>query len=279
MFDQITIVGVGLIGGSVGLAAKSRGLAGRVVGVGRDRAKLAKAAELGAVDDVTTDIEEGVAEADLIIVCTPVDRIASDILAAAPHCRPGTVFTDGGSTKGNIIADVEGKLPPGVAYVPAHPLAGSEKNGVEHARADLFENRLTILTPIPTTVPAAYFQVEEFWKRLGSRVVHEPPSRHDRILAATSHLPHVAASAVAAITDPKWLQFSAGGWRDTTRIAGGDPALWTAILLENRIDVLMAVYKLAERLDEFRRLLESNDRDGLFRWLSEGKQVRDALGT
>jgi prephenate dehydrogenase len=279
MFDQITIVGVGLIGGSVGLAAKARGLATRVVGVGRDRAKLARAAELGAVDSFTTEMAEGVAAAGLVVVCTPVDRIGADILRAAPHCRPGTIFTDGGSTKGNIIREVGGKLPRDIGYVPAHPLAGSEKNGVEYARADLFENRLTILTPISGTDAAAVDRVESFWKRLGSRVVRMAPDRHDRVLAGTSHLPHTVASAVAAITDPEWLAYSAGGWRDTTRIGGGDPTLWTAIFQANRDEVLTALGKLTGRLDEFRRLLESGDTDGLLRWLSEGKQVRDALGT
>jgi prephenate dehydrogenase len=279
MFDQITIVGVGLIGGSVGLAAKARGLAARVVGVGRDRGKLARAAELGAVDSFTTEMKDGVAAAGLVVVCTPVDRIGADILRAAPHCRPGTIFTDGGSTKGNIVAEVEGKLPPGVAYVPAHPLAGSEKNGVEHAQADLFENRLTILTPTSATDAAAADRVESFWVQLGSRVVRMAPDRHDRVLAGTSHLPHAIASAVAANTDPEWVAYSAGGWRDTTRIAGGDPALWTAIFQANRAEVLAALGRLTGRLDEFRRMLESNDRDGVFRWLSEGKQVRDALGT
>src|SRR5262245_34416901 len=139
-FEQVTIVGVGLIGGSVGLAARARSVASRVVGVGRDAKNLSRALELGAIDVVATDPEAGVKSADLVVVCTPVDRIADFIVRAAPHCRPGSIFTDAGSTKGNIVAAVAGALPEGVSYVPAHPLAGAEKNGVEHACADLFED-------------------------------------------------------------------------------------------------------------------------------------------
>lgn len=283
LFDQITIVGVGLIGGSVGLAAKARRLVRRVVGTGRDPANLAKATELGAIDAGTTDLVAAVRESGLIVVCTPVDRIADVILRAAPHCRAGTIFTDGGSTKATIARAVAGKLPAGVAFVPAHPLAGSEKNGVEHARADLFVNRVCILTPPESTnqgeVGGAAERVAAFWKGLGSRVVLISPGEHDRALASTSHLPHAVAAGVAAVTPVEWLPLTAGGFRDVTRIAGGDPELWTAIFRANRDAVLAALARFTDRLDEFRRLLEAGDGAGLGRWLAEAKRVRDALGT
>ena len=279
LFDQITIVGVGLIGGSVGLAAKARGVAGRVVGVGRDRARLEHAVRLGAVDSFTTDLCDGVSGAGLVVVCTPVDRIAETILAAATCCPPGTIFTDGGSTKGNVVAGIAGRLPHGVTCVPAHPLAGSEKAGVEHARADLFVNRLTILTPIPDTPRAALERVEAFWRALGSRITTMTPDDHDRALANTSHLPHAVAAGVAAVMPVEWLPLTAGGFRDTTRIAGGDPALWAAIFAANRDAVLAALAGFTARMDEFRRHLEAGDGAGLLRWLAEAKQVRDALGT
>ena len=148
-FNQITIIGVGLIGGSVGLAARARRVAGRVVGIDRDERTLARAVELGAIDEPTSDLATGVKSADLVVVCTPVNTIAEAILKAAPSVRRGSIFTDAGSTKQNIVAEIGARLPEGLHYVPAHPLAGSEKNGIEHARADLFENRLTILTPTP----------------------------------------------------------------------------------------------------------------------------------
>ncbi len=277
LFDRITIVGVGLIGGSVGLAAKARNAARLVVGTGRDPRNLAKAQLLGAIDRSTTDLADAVRDADLIVVCTPVDRIAETILLAAPHCKPGAIFTDGGSTKAGIAAAVNGLLPEGVAFVPAHPIAGSEKNGVENARADLFEGRLTILTPLDAS--DAVECVSAFWQALGSRVIAMSADEHDRALASTSHLPHAVASAVAGVTPLEWLPFAAGGFRDVTRIAGGDPHLWTAIFQANRDAVLAALTQFTTRLDEFRRLLETGDGAGLGRWLAEAKQVRDALGT
>jgi prephenate dehydrogenase len=279
LFDQITIVGVGLIGGSVGLAVKHRRLARRIVGTGREPKALARAAERGAVDDSTTDLTEAVRNATLVVVCTPVDTIADVVLRSAPLCRPGTIFTDGGSTKHRITSEVEGRLPTGVEFVPAHPLAGSEKNGVANARADLFENRLTILTPGPTTDPAAVDQVERFWQALGSRVTRMDAGRHDRVLAGTSHLPHLAAAAVAGIVPADWLPYSATGFRDTTRVAGGDPEMWAAILSENETAVCLGISALVSRLQQARDLLEAGDRDGLVRWLAEAKRVRDALGT
>jgi len=275
-FEEITIIGVGLIGGSVGLAAKARGVARRVVGVGRDESSLARACQLGAIDHCNTNLSEAILSADLVVVCTPVDRIASMILSAAPHCRSGTIITDAGSTKGNILARVRGNLPTGVEYVPAHPLAGGEKNGVAHARADLFEGHLTILTP--ELASGAVEQVEAFWRDLGSRVVSMSAAEHDRILAATSHLPHAVAATVAGLTPCDWLLFSAGGFRDVTRIAGGDPELWAAIFQANREAVLAAATAFSQRFEQFRHLVEAGDGAGLVKWLSEAKQVRDALG-
>jgi prephenate dehydrogenase len=279
LFERVTIAGVGLIGGSVGLAARSRRVARIVVGTGRDAGNLAKAQQLGAIDHGTTDLADAVREADLIVVCTPVDCIASTILRAAPHCKRGAIFTDGGSTKGNIIREVGNSLLAGVSFVPAHPLAGSEKNGVENARADLFDNRITILTPVASAAPEAVERIATFWRVLGSSIVTMTPEAHDLALAATSHLPHVVAAAVAGITPPNLLKLSAGGFRDVTRIAGGDPHLWTAIVQANRDAVLAALDRFTTRLDDFRRLLESGDGAGLKQWLAEAKQVRDALGT
>jgi prephenate dehydrogenase len=279
LFEQITVVGVGLIGGSVGLAAKARGVARRVVGVGRDAKALARAVELDAIDAFTTDLAEGVSDAALVVVCTPVDTIAEVILRAALRVQPGTIFTDGGSTKRAIVEAVGARLPRGVEYVGAHPLAGAEKNGVAHARADLFEDRLTILTPAPRTDPAVVERVASFWRAVGSRLVSMTPEAHDAALAKTSHLPHAVASAVASATPIDLLSLTAGGFRDVTRIAAGDPNLWAAIFQANRESVLAALAAFSERIDEFQRLLETGDLAGLVCWLTEGKQVRDALGS
>jgi prephenate dehydrogenase len=276
-FEQVTVVGVGLIGGSVGLASRARGAALRVVGVGRDPRTLARAVELGAIDSFSTDLADGVRAADLVVVCTPVDRIAGMILAAAPHVRPGTLFTDAGSTKQNILCGLAGKVPDQFPYVPAHPIAGAEKAGVEHARADLFQDRVTIVTPPPGSDSEALARVEAFWRDLGSKVVRMSPEEHDRVLASTSHLPHAVASGVAAATPVDYLPLSAGGFRDVTRIAAGDPNLWAAIFQANRDPVLSALRVFNQHMLEFQRLLEAGDGAGLVRWLAEAKQVRDAL--
>jgi cyclohexadieny/prephenate dehydrogenase len=280
LFDSITIVGVGLIGGSVGLAARARGAAGHVVGVGRNPRTLSHAVELGAIDSFSTDLLDGVKTADLVVVCTPVDRIADAIRRAGAVCRPGTIFTDAGSTKRNIVEGVAGLLPAGASYVPAHPLAGAEKNGVEHARADLFEGRVTILTPDARVCDdQTARRVGDFWRALGSRLEWQSIEDHDRTLAMTSHLPHAVSAAVASVTPRDLLPLSAGGFRDVTRIAAGSPELWSAIFTANRAEVLRALERFSGRLDEFRHLLESGDGAGLVRWLTEAKQVRDALGS
>jgi cyclohexadieny/prephenate dehydrogenase len=278
--DTLTIVGVGLIGGSVGLAAKSRGVARRVVGVGRDERTLARAVAVEAIDSFTTNLSEGAAAADLVVVCTPVDRIADDVLTAATTAPPRSVVTDAGSTKGNIVRNLNGKLTSTAApFVGSHPLAGSEKKGAAHARADLFADRLVVVTPTEGTDLEAVSVVELFWQSLGARVVRMDPFEHDAALAVTSHLPHAAASGLAGVTPVEWLALTAGGFRDATRIAGADPELWAAIFEANRDAVLAAADRFAERMAEFRRVLAAGDRHGLVRWLAEGKKVRDALGS
>jgi len=279
LFDQITIVGVGLIGGSVGLAAKVRGVARRIVGVGREPGNLARAVELGAIHSGTCDLAEGVRHAGLIVVCTPVDQIAEIIVQAAPNCRRGTTFTDGGSTKGNIVNLVAGKLPEGIEFVPGHPLAGSEKTGAENAQSELFVKRTTVVTPTPANSPAAIERVVQFWQALGSVVVMMSPEDHDRALAATSHLPHALAAALAGMTPIDLLSLTAGGFRDVTRIAAGDPRMWVPIFQANRESVLTALAAFTDRISDFRRMLEAGDGAGLVRWLTEAKQVRDALGS
>jgi prephenate dehydrogenase len=279
LFDQITIIGVGLIGGSIGLAAKTRGIARSIVGVGREMENLSRAIHLGAIDSGTVDLAEGVRNSGLVIVCVPVDQIAELIAKAAPHCSPGTLFTDGGSTKGNIVAEMAGKLSKEIEYVPAHPIAGSEKTGVENAQPDLFVDRTTVVTPIPGTSAAATELVIQFWQALGSTVKTMTAEDHDRALAVTSHLPHAVSSAVAGTTPLDLLSLTAGGFRDVTRIAAGDPSMWAAIFLANRESVLPAVAAFADRLSAFQKLLETGDGAGLVHWLTEAKQVRDALGS
>jgi prephenate dehydrogenase len=275
LFGTLTIVGVGLIGGAIGLAAKKRGLAGRVVGVGRDASKLEHARRLGAIDDVCLSLAEAAASADALVFCTPVDRIAEQVDEAALHCRPETILTDAGSTKASIVAAVAGN----VRFVGAHPLAGSEKKGVEYAHPDLFVNRWTVLTPTSHTPTDALASVQSLWQALGARVRLMTPEDHDRALALTSHLPHLLASALAGMLPEDWRELTATGFRDTTRVAAGDPEVWTPIFQHNRQAVLDALDQLDGRLQEFRKALLGNDVTMIDRYLAQAKKVRDALGS
>jgi prephenate dehydrogenase len=277
--QTLTIVGVGLIGGSLGLAARRRGLAAHVVGVGRQAASLERARAVGAIDEASLDLPAAVRRADVAVFCTPVDRIADQVLAAAPGCAPGTLLTDAGSTKAAIVARLDGHLPDGVAFVGSHPLAGSEKRGPEHADADLFQGRLTVITPGPRTDPAAVERAAAFWQALGCRVRRMAPEEHDRALALTSHLPHLLAAALAGTLPDELRELTASGFRDTTRVAAGDPALWTAIFAQNQGAVLQALRLFTDRLDACRAALEAGDWTTLDTLLAQAKKVRDALGT
>jgi prephenate dehydrogenase len=277
--DTLTIVGVGLIGGSLGLAARRRGLAKRILGVGRQRASLNQALSIRAIDEGFLDLVPAVRRSELVVFCSPVDCIAPQVLAAAPECQPGTILTDAGSTKVAILAAVEGRLPAGVAFVGGHPLAGSEKRGPAFADANLFQGRLTILTQTPATDRAALERLTQFWRALEAQVRVMDPEQHDRSLALTSHLPHLAASALAGILPPELQDLTATGFRDTTRVAAGDPALWTGIFDQNREAVLCALQLFNERLQEFKHALKAGDRLALDRLLAQAKKVRDALGS
>ena len=242
----VAIVGVGLIGGSVGLALKARRLVDRVVGIGRNPASLAEARKRGIVDDTTTDLAAGVASADLVVVASAVSTIGPLLDAVDEAAPAGTLLTDAGSTKGSIVARWERRRKQRrCRFVGAHPIAGSHRRGPVAADAGLFEGRLTIVTPAKGTTENDVSRVAEFWAALGSTVFLMPPKDHDRILAATSHAPHLLAAALAAATPADVTRFTAGGWRDSTRIAAGDPGLWADILLDNAAQVTAATRRIA----------------------------------
>ena len=259
LFDTVAIVGVGLIGGSVGLALKKRRLARCVVGIGRRVTSLRQARRMGAVDRCSSDLRRGVADAELTVFCTPVNLIPRQVRLAAAHCPPCAVLTDSGSTKAHIVSGLESGLPHGVIFVGSHPLAGSEKRGVGVARADLFQDRVCVVTPTPNTPVRAQARVEQLWKSLGSRVVTMSPEEHDLALAYTSHLPHLAAAALSIVLPEKYKDVVASGFRDTTRIAASDPTLWTAIFLDNAGPLLEALQHQEQILGLFREALKSHD--------------------
>jgi len=286
-WDTVAIVGVGLIGGSIGLDLLAQSRCRRVIGIGRRAESLAAAVRVGAVTETSLDLANGVADAELVIVCTPVGRIVDDVLAAAKAARPGTLITDVGSTKRSIVRGVAGKLPAGVTFVGSHPIAGSEKSGPEAALRGLFQDRVTVVTPSDSDsresasgeANLAVETIKDFWRSLGSRVVEMKPEAHDRALAATSHVPHVVASALAGVTSAEYLDFAAGGWRDTTRIAASDSSLWRQILGDNRAEVVAALELVQTRLEEFRTALEIRDDDAVERLLTLGRLRRASLAT
>jgi prephenate dehydrogenase len=278
-WDTVAIVGVGLIGGSIGLALRQRGLARRIVGVGRRVSSLRKARQWLTVTHTTTKLERGVADADLVIVCTPIADIVDRVCAVARHCPAGTLITDVGSTKSEIVRELDRRLRGGPAFVGSHPMAGSEKTGPENARADLLENRVTVVTPTKNTCDDHLQRIEQFWSALGSRVVRMTPRDHDQAVAMTSHATHVIAAALAAATPEHALPLAASGWRDTTRIAAGDPQLWLQILLTNRQEVLKSLGKFEKVLATFRVALERGDTTRLVQLLDAGKQTRDSVGS
>ena len=283
-YNTVSIVGAGLIGGSIGLALRERKLAREVVGIGRRQLSLDAARKVGAIDRGVTDLAAGVAQAQLVIVCTPVDSIAEKLIQVAAACRTDALLTDAGSTKEVLVATVDKGLVArrgGPRFVGSHPLAGDHRTGAEFARADLFEGRMVVVTPTEATRPAAVTEVSGFWQSLGAVVKTMSPAEHDRALASTSHLPHLVAAALAAATPPELLPLAASGWRDTTRVAGGDPKLWEPIFATNRLHVLDAVDRLTKVLARLRESLDDGDYASLVEILESAAKVkrdRDALG-
>lgn len=276
--ETLAIVGVGLIGGSIAAAVKQRGCVHKVIGVGRQPARLEGARQRGWLDAVTDDLAGAAREADLLVFCTPVSQIVEGVRTAAAACRPGTLLTDVGSVKGTICRELEQQpLPDGIEFVGSHPLAGSEKQGFEFADSELFRGRVCVVTPTARTSPAASARAARFWRALESRVVEMSPQAHDHALAETSHFPHLAAAVLATTLCPEHRQFAASGFRDTTRIASGDPDLWANILLQNTPEVLASLDKYASNLQNFRQALADGDATRLRRLLEIGKQCRDGL--
>jgi prephenate dehydrogenase len=281
-YDTVAIVGVGLIGGSIGLALRRKKLAGEVVGIGRRRKSLAAAQRFGCISRSTTSVARGVKGASLVVVCTPVEQIPQFVAEAARHA-PGALLTDVGSTKSALVAQTEqllGEQSPGpLPFVGSHPIAGSEKSGADGARADLYVGRTVVVTPTPASDGAVAKEIERFWQSLGAETVRMSPADHDAALARTSHLPHVVASALAAATPADLLPLAATGWSDTTRIAAGNEELWRQILLANRGPTLNALAEFETVIDRLKRALETGDGRLLAEILAEGKRRRDALGS
>ena len=276
-FKQVTIVGLGLIGGSLGMAIRRRRLARTVVGVSRKRQTLQLAKRRGAIDIGTTNLPQAVAEADLVILATPVDTIGPLARRVSHQMRPRSILTDVGSTKTRIVHALEKGLVNQVAFVGGHPLAGSEERGMDAANARLFDGAICVLTPIPHTNRRALTRVGQLWRGIHARVVVMSPPQHDRLLAGTSHLPHVMAACLTRAVSAKPLTKAPPSFLDMTRVAKSDPDLWDDIFLHNRTALLEAMERFEGEWHMFRQLIERSRASALRRALAQAKTKRDAL--
>jgi len=281
--DRLAIVGVGLIGGSLALALKEAGAVGSVVGIGRGRANLETALARGLVDEISQDPATGVKDADVIFLATPVRTLGPVTEQMMAHLKPGAILTDGGSVKQAVIDAIEPHLRSDVQFVPGHPIAGTENSGAEAAFATLYRERRCILTPTARTEQTALAQIARMWERVGSQVVVMGVEKHDRVLAAISHLPHMVAyalvNAVGAYDryDENILEYSAGGFRDFTRIASSDPTMWSDIALTNREALVEMMDQFAAFFTELKEDVAEGDGERLFEFFRRSKQSRDEI--
>jgi prephenate dehydrogenase len=282
--ENVVIVGVGLIGGSIAAAIKLRGVARRVIGIGRDQARIQAARSAGLIDEAALDVAAVIDQANLVIFCTPVDRLVQDIRSAvaspaasqnSPKSNSNTslLLTDVGSVKASICSALT-DIP---AFVGSHPIAGSHRHGFEAADANLFERRLCVVTPVASSTEAQIGRLERFWHAIGMRTIRKSPEDHDAALAMTSHLPHVAAAAIASTLAAENRPFVGSGFKDTTRIAAGNPDLWTGILMNNSGAVIEGIDRLQGLLGEYRHALETANTAEVGRLLLDAQQTRSSL--
>lgn len=274
---RLSIIGVGLLGGSIGLAARSALKSVKITGYGHRPQTLRRAREIGAIDEECADLTQAVNEADLTILCTPVGLFSEMLAKMSQGLKPGAIVTDVGSTKESVVREADKLLPKNIYFVGSHPMAGSEKRGVEFARADLFQNALCILTPTRTTDPDALKTVQDLWQALGMRLHQMSPADHDLALAQVSHLPHAMAAALVSMQSPQAIELAGKGFLDTTRIASGDGTLWRDIFHDNAPNMRKALAQLRAALDCFESLLDPAKASELRDWLDAQAQVRQRL--
>lgn len=281
-FRKITIVGVGLLGGSLGLAIKKRRLAGQVVGFVRRATSVAECKKAKAVDSCTRDLHDAVSGADLIVLCTPLAQMLPLLKEMLPSIKRGAIVTDVGSVKATVVKDLESLVAKaGAHFIGSHPMAGAEKTGVGAARGDLFANAVCIVTPTKRSHQGALRKTEQLWKAVGARIMRLTPELHDELCSRSSHLPHIIAATLANLVLNPALPKSqpllcATGFRDTTRIASGSPEMWRDIALANRKNLGKALETFIRDLKKVRSILKSGDEKAAEKFFQQGKQRRDA---
>jgi cyclohexadieny/prephenate dehydrogenase len=283
-FNHVALIGLGLIGSSLGHAIKRHGLARRVSGTARSAATREMAMRIGFVDEVHEDPADCVRGADLIILCTPVGTFGKLAEQIAPALEPGAIVTDAGSVKCSVIESIKPHLPEGIHFIPGHPIAGTEYSGPESGFAELFEGRWCILTPLPDTDEDALNRLKAFWEAVGSEVETMTPDHHDLVLAITSHLPHLiaynivgTASDLETVTEKEVIKFSASGFRDFTRIAASDPVMWRDIFMNNREAVLEMLGRFTEDLASLQRAIRWGDGEALEDLFTRTRAVRRSV--
>ncbi|HVJ52988.1 MAG TPA: prephenate/arogenate dehydrogenase family protein [Aliidongia sp.] len=284
LFDRIAVIGFGLIGSSLGRAIRRHGLARTLVATDANPQALTDTEALGLADIVTADPIEAVTGADLVMICIPVGSYAEIGKIIAPHLAPGAIVSDVGSVKQSVIRDLAPLIPAGVHLVPGHPISGTEKSGPLAGFAELFEGRWTVLTPPEGTDRAAIDRVAALWRAIGSDVVEMDAAHHDKVLAITSHLPHLIAYTIVgtavdleATLKSEVIKFSAGGFRDFTRIAASDPVFWRDVFLNNREAVLEMLQRLTEDLSALQRAIRWGEGDFLEERFARAREIRRSV--
>jgi cyclohexadieny/prephenate dehydrogenase len=283
-FKRLALIGFGLIGGSIARAAKAQGLVGEIVTTARSEKTRARVKELGVVDAVVESNVEAVKGADLVILCIPVGACGPVAAEVAAHLEPGAIISDVGSVKGAIVREMAPHLPSNIHFVPAHPVAGTEHSGPDSGFAELFINRWCILTPPEGTEASATEKLRAFWAAMGAKVEVMTPDHHDLVLAITSHLPHLIAYTIvgtadelAQVTSSEVIKFSAGGFRDFTRIAASDPTMWRDVFLANKEAVLEMLGTFNEDLSKLTRAIRRNDGEALFKHFTRTRAIRRGI--
>jgi cyclohexadieny/prephenate dehydrogenase len=283
-FDRLALIGIGLLGSSVARAARRGGLVKHIACTDANAASLAKAKDLGIVDSTHVDVASCVKDADLVILATPVGTYGALAKEMAPHLKKGAILSDVGSVKGAVARDVAPHVPAGVHFIPAHPVAGTERSGPEAGFAELFDGRWCLLTPPASADTAAVAKLRAFWEGLGSKVDTMDATHHDLVLAITSHVPHLIAYNIVGtaddletVTQGEVIKYSAGGFRDFTRIAASDPTMWRDVFLNNKEAVLEVLGRFNEDLSVLQRAIRSGDGDALFNLFTRTRDIRRGI--
>jgi len=280
-FEKVCIVGLGLIGGSIGLAIKRSNISNQITGYARSNSTLERAIELGLVDSVKNNLQDAVNNSDLVILATPLSTFRELVEEMSPFLKKGCIITDTGSAKLTVIEDLKDILPNGVEFIPGHPIAGTEESGPDAGFAELFDNRWCILTPTEDNSINAVDLVKGFWESIGSKVEIMDPMHHDKVLAITSHIPHLiafnivgTANNLANVTEKEVVKYSAGGFRDFTRIAASDPKMWSDIFTYNSDAVLEMLDLFSNDLAKLKAAVIKKDSDLLFSNFEKTREVR-----